>query len=55
MTEYSLGQCHESHIVLGIGSQLGEAYKINAVFLNIQTGGKIVSIALIVAVVETKK
>lgn len=50
-----LGKCKQTDIVFGIRSQFGEANEIDAVFLGVKTGWKVIAVSLIVAVVETKK
>lgn len=49
-----LCECEESNIILGIRSELGEADKIDSIFLSVKASGKIISISLVVAVVETE-
>jgi len=52
---YSLRQSHQANIVLWIRSQLGETDQVDAIFLHVQTGWKIVSVALVVAVIKAGK
>lgn len=52
---HSLGQSHQAHIVLGIGTQLGQADQIDAISLDDETSWKVVSVALEVAVIKAGK
>lgn len=50
-----LGECEQPDVVLWVRPKLGETDEIDAVLLSIKTGWKIITVALVVAVVETKK
>lgn len=49
---YILCQCKQTNIVFGIRAKLCEANEIYTVFLGIETGWKVITIALVIAVVE---
>lgn len=51
----SLGVCQQANVVLGIRAQLRLSDQVDAILLHIHPGRKVVSIALIIAVIKAKQ